>query len=509
MKMRSPVFCPVILAVTILAVCVIRLEAQPIIATQPVSQTNQPGTAVIFSVGVSGSGPLVYQWQFNGTNLSNNTITTVAGNGSSTFDGDGDAATNASLNAPGDVAFDAAGNLYIADVLNYRIRRVAQDGIITTVAGNGTNGYSGDGDAATNAGFEASGIAFDVFNNLYIADFLNNRIRKIDTSGTITTVAGNGSAAFAGDGGAATNASLSQPSAVAFDALGNLFIADHNNSRIREVGANGMITTVVSNISPRGISCDGFGNLYIADFMNNRIRKLDTNGIMTTVAGRGGLPGFGGDGGVAINAGLSGPEDVAFDRLGDLFIADAGNNRIRMVNTNGIITTVAGNGTTTHIGDGGVATNASISSPFGVTFDASGNLFIAATGNARIREVHFAGFPSLVLTNVGVQNAGDYSVIITSPYGSVTSLVATLTVTIPTTPPQIITSDGSFGFTTNQSGFGFNLSGAVGQRIVVEGSSNLEDWTPLFTNTVIASPFYFFDTAWTNFPWHFYRARLQ
>jgi hypothetical protein len=190
-----------------------------------------------------------------------------------------------------------------------------------------------------------------------------------------------------------------------------------------------------------------------------------------------------------------------------LYIADTENNRIRQVATNGIITTVAGNGYQYYSGDGGAATNASFYYPFGVAFDASGNLYIADRYNNRIREVHFAGYPTFALTSVSVTNAGNYTVVITSPYGSVTSAVATLTVTIPSTPPQIIASGTSFGFVNNQ--FGFNLSGAVGQTIVVDGSTNLVDWTPLFTNTVGGTPVYFFDPASTNFPWRFYRARLS
>ena len=143
--------------------------------------------------------------------------------------------------------------------------------------------------------------------------------------------------------------------------------------------------------------------------------------------------------------------------------------------------------------------------PPDVTFDASGNLYIADRSNNRIREVHFSGYPTLVLTNVSITNAGNYTVVITSPYGSVTSAVASLTVIVP---PQIITSGASFGFTTNQSGFGFNLSGAVGQTIVVDGSTNLVDWTPLSTNTAGNNPVYFFDPTATNFPGRFYRARL-
>jgi hypothetical protein len=289
----------------------------------------------------------------------------------------------------------------------------------------------------------------------------------VDATGIISTVAGKAAQGFSGDGGAATNASLNRPYAVAFDAAGNMFIPD---------------------------------------WQNNRIRKVATNGIITTVAGKSGY-GFSGDGGMATNAYLNAPQGVAFDAAGNLFIADWQNHRIRKVDTNGIISTVAGNGIFGYSGDGGAATDASLNAPPCIAFDAAGNMFIADWQNNRVREVHFAGYPTLVLTNVSATNAGGYSVVITSPYGSVTSSVVSLTVTIPS--PQIIASGASFGFTTNGSGFGFNLSGVAGQTIVVEGSTNLVDWTALFTNIAGANLMYFLDPNSTNHPHCFYRARLQ
>jgi sugar lactone lactonase YvrE len=494
-------------------------QSAPTITNQPVSQTNLAGANVTFSVAVDGTGPFNYQWQLNGTNLPENIITTVAGNGTASFSGDGGAATNASLTEATGVALDAAGNLYIADTLNERVRKVDTNGIITTVAGDGSASYAGDGHAATNASLHYPwDLAFDSVGNLYIADTYNSRIRKVDTNGIITTVAGNGIATFAGDDGAATNASLNYPYGVALDAAGNLYISDGNNNRIREVGPNGIITTVAgggdgrdggaatsaSLDNPSQIAFDTVGNLYIADSSDNRIRKMDTNGIITTVAGNG-IIGFSGDGGAATNARLSYPTGVALDADGNLYIVDFGNNRIREANTNGMITTVAGGGAA-YPGNGGAATNATLGGPQRVALDASGNLYCGDTQGSRIREVHFGGYPTFTLTDVSTNNSGNYMVIITSPYGSVTSAVATLTVTIPSTPPLIITNDASFGFLTNQ--FGFNVSGAFGQTIVVDGSTDLVEWTPLFTNIVGGSPFYFFDPAWTNFPWRFYRARL-
>jgi sugar lactone lactonase YvrE len=313
-----------------------------------------------------------------------------------------------------------------------------------------------------------TGVALDAAGDLYVADEGANLILMMNPDGLFTTLAGPGPAGidfYSGDGGAATNANLNFPFDVALDAAGNLYISDQEN---------------------------------------NRIRKVDTNGIITTVAGNG-TNAFAGDGGPATNASLFYPRGVALDSIGNLYFADWLNNRIRKVDTNGIISTVAGNGQAADTGDGGAATNATLNGPQGVAVNAC-NLYIADSGNNRIREVHLAGFPALTLTNVTATNAGNYSVVITSPYGSVTSGVVSLTVTIPTTPPQIISSGTNFGLLINQ--FGFNLNGAYGQTIVVDGSTNLLDWTPLFTNTANGSPFYFSDPAWTNFPWRFYRARL-
>jgi len=205
---------------------------------------------------------------------------------------------------------------------------------------------------------------------------------------------------------------------------------------------------------------------------------------------------------------------VALDGTGNLYIADNFNHRIRRVNTNGIITTVAGNSpvsgrfTGGYAGDGGPPASATLYAPNSLVFDASGNLLFTDSGNNRIRKLWLNGaYPTLAFNPVTATNAGNYSVIITNPYGSVTSSIVTLTITIPATPPQIAGSGASFGFHTNQ--FGFNLTGAFGQTIVVDGSTNLINWTPLFTNTANGSPFYFADPAGTNYPWRFYRARLQ
>ncbi len=267
-------------------------------------------------------------------------ISTYAGGGVD----DGDAATAASINNPGSVAVDTAGNVYIADSDHNRIRKVsASTGIITTIAGNGSLGYSGDGGAATAAGlYYPYGVAVDAAGNLYIADTGDNRIRKVSAStGIITTVAGNGSAGYSGDGAAATAAELDKPFGVAVDAAGNLYIADTCDNRIREVSAStGIITTVAGNGSPyyggdggaataaglafpEGVAVDAAGNLYIADSYDNRIRKVSAStGIITTVAGNGSPATTAATAGLATAAGLYNPYGVAVDAAGNLYIAD-------------------------------------------------------------------------------------------------------------------------------------------------------------------------------------------
>src|ERR1035437_9652640 len=210
---------------------VVRLPAQTI-TTQPTNEIVIAGSNVTFSIAVSGTGPISCQWQFNGTNLPpNGIITTVAGNGSYNFSGDGGIATNATVANPEVVVVDGKGNLFISDRNNNRIRKVNANGIITTVAGSGSSSFFGDGGAAINAALNQPwGVAVDNSGNLFIADRFNNRIRKVDTNGIITTVAGNGSSSFFGDGGAATNAALNYPFGVAVDAEGNLLIADTSNN---------------------------------------------------------------------------------------------------------------------------------------------------------------------------------------------------------------------------------------------------------------------------------------
>ncbi|RZB33837.1 MAG: hypothetical protein SRB2_03673 [Desulfobacteraceae bacterium Eth-SRB2] len=349
----------------------------------------------------------------DGTTIKNDAmiIEAAAGNGTNGYSGDGGPATQAQLSYAFDIAVDAVGNLYIADAYNSCIRKVDTSGIIATVAGTGTWGYSGDGGPATQAQLDFPyDVAVDAAGNLYIADRGNDCIRRVDVNGIITTVAGKGPN-YIGDGGPATQGQLYMPDGVAVDAWGNFYIADTWHHRIRKVDTSGIITTVAGNgiagysgdggpateariWSPRDVAVDATGNLYIADDESNQcIRKVDTSGIITTVTGNG-YPGYSGDGGPASEAQLNYPQSVAVDAAGNLYIADADNIRIRNVDTSGIIGTVAGTGTWGYTGDGGPATEARLNVPYGVAVDAAGNLYIADTENFRIRKVDIQYFLS-------------------------------------------------------------------------------------------------------------------
>ena len=278
---------------------------------------------------------------------STGTITTVAGTGAFGFSGDGGPASEAQLYSPHSVTVDGAGNLYIADSGNHRIRKVDSRGTITTVAGTGFGFSSGDGGPAVEARLSyPEGVALDGAGNLYIADSGNSRIRKVDSRGTITTIAGTGERGFSGDGGPAVRSQLYFPSGVAVDGAGNLYIGDLYNNRIRKVDSRGTITTIAGTgesgfsgdggpaiaaqfNSPTGVALDGAGNLYIGDLYNHRIRKVDSRGTITTIAGKGVPPSFSGDGGPATEAHLYAPWGVAVDGAGNLYIADTSNNRIR------------------------------------------------------------------------------------------------------------------------------------------------------------------------------------
>ena len=371
----------------------------------------------------------------NGNNrirgVSSGVIATVAGGGSVL--GASGPAASAQFWDPAGVAVDAAGNVYIVDTLDFLIRQVSS-GVIATVAGNGTYGYSGDNGPATSAQLNyPEGVAVDAAGNLYIADAANSVIRQV-SSGVIATVAGNGTPGYSGDSGPATSAELDDPEGVAVDAAGNLYIADSANNCIRKV-SNGVITTVAGTgwpgysgdngpatsaqlSDPWGVAVDVSGNLYIADEGNNLIRKV-SSGVITTVAGSGAY-GYSGDNGPATSAQFDGPSAVAVDAAGNLYIADGFNGSIRKV-SNGVITTVAGNGTTGFSGDGGPATSARLDDPQGVAVDVAGNVYAADSGNDRVR----------VLTPSGPSCSASATPTAFSPAGSGGSLAVVVKTSSP------------------------------------------------------------------------------
>jgi len=351
-------------------------------------------------------------------------MTLVAGNSRSGYAGDGGTATGAELNYPRGLAFDAGGNLYIADPANSVIRKVSPAGIITTFAGNGTAGFSGDGQAAVSAQLNSpDGVTTDAAGNLYIADTSNARIRKVSAAGIITTIAGGGndglggSQGFGGDGGPATAALLSLPVSVALDAAGNLYIADSGNGRIREVSA-GTINTIAGGgastfdgvsatsafMNPQAVVVDAAGDLYIADNSLPRVRVVSPAGIITTIAGNG-FEGFSGDGGTATNAEVGLVYGLARDAAGAIYIADATNSRIRKV-SGGVITTVAGNGSAYYVGDSGPASDAQLVGPYVGAIDAKGNLYIVDDG-VRVRKISAAGIITTVAGNGSQNYSGD------------------------------------------------------------------------------------------------------
>lgn len=337
-------------------------------------------------------------------------ITTIAGTGDWGYSGDGGAASSSRLWDPLGVAVDPSGNLFIADFNNVRVRRVsATTGTITTVAGSGNVGFSGDGGAATSATFnKPTCVVTDLLGTrLFIADAYNHRIRMVTLdTGVITAYAGTGAFGFGGDGGVATSAMLANPHGLAVDMAGGLLIADTNNHRIRRVHpVTNVVTTVAGNgmggfsgdggaatsaslYEPSAMAVDLAGNLYISDPVHNRVRRVAAaTGVIATVAGNG-VRGFSGDGGAATSAALSIPLGLAIDNMGDLLIVDALNARVRRVAiASGIISTVIGVGVAGFGGDGGPATSAGLIVPNFIAIDSANNMFVSDRNDHRVRRV--------------------------------------------------------------------------------------------------------------------------
>jgi streptogramin lyase len=477
--------------------------------------------AVFGGLALDSSGNLFITDSINNrirrVDASTGIISTVAGNGTSGYSGDGGLAINATLSAPSGVAVDVAGNLFIADG-NSVIRRVdAVTGTITTVAGTpispttgyptGCNNtyYCGDGGPATSAGLGyPTDVAVDSSDDLFIADQYNNVIRRVDgTTGIITTIAGNYSlgGSYSGDGGPATSAALNQPGGVVLDASGNLFITDSGNNAIRRVDAKTqIITTVAGNGTAAagysgdaglatsaalnlvewyygeagGVAVDSSGDLFIPDLSNNRVRRVDgVTGVITTFAGGG----SGGDGGPATSALTVFPASLALDSSGNIFIDDLDEARVRRVDaTTGAISTVAGNGLTLpYEGDGGPATSASLFfDPIGIAVDSSGNLFISDTFNSRIRRVDASTGIITTVAGGGAYNGsiGDggpaTSATLNQPHGVAVDAAGTLFID-DSASPRIRRVDATTGIITTVAGNGkFGFSGDGGPATSAE-----------------------------------------
>ena len=509
--------------------------AWPGMRSMPLTVQAGSGTITTGLTG-TGAGPLAA--------FTPGIINTLAGSGQglSGYGGDGGPATSAQLASPYGLGVDGGGNVYIADSLNDRVREVvAATRVIETIAGNGAGGYSGDGGPATGAKLSSPySVAVDGAGNLYIADTGNHRIREVvAATGIIETIAGNGTAGFSGDGGPATSAELYFPYGVAVDRAGNVYIADTGNNVIREVVAEtGTMETIAGNgtpgysgdgglaasaelNSPWGLAVDGAGNVYIADILNNRVREVvAAAGVIETIAGDG-TAGSGGDGGPAVSAELWHPTGVAVDGAGNVYIAGNADCRIReVVAATGSIETIAGTVTGGFSGDGGPATSAEFSDPVGMALDGAGNVYASDAGNQRIRSINVTESSATFATTaagststdspqtVTVENIGNADLIITGvayptdfpedgtgpgDCTSTTSLspAGTCTLTIDFSPlaSSLISSSTSLSESISVTDNSLN-SGAAVQSLNVSGTATTTQamLTSPAANSVLAGP---------------------
>jgi hypothetical protein len=480
-----------------------RPTSQSALYTRPLTvTTSEVISALAAGGGYNSSSVATAQILINSSTSS--FIYTVAGNESYGYSGDGGPATEAALNDPVAAVPDSAGNLYIADAANCVVRKTdAKSGNISTFAGNGTCGYSGDNGSAANAQLsQAEGLALDRFGNLYISDYANGVIRKVDTSGVITTFAGNSTATSPGDGGPATSAQITGPMGLAFDTAGNLYIA--STYRVRMVAATtGAISTVAGNGTfgysgdggpatsatveyPSAIAVDGAGNFYFTDSAADAVRKVTKAGIISTVAGKGPSANTTsiGDGGSALSAVLFYPYGLAVDVSGNLFIADSGNDEIREVTaSDGIIHRVigfAGGACVTMSGDGGPAGSSGICEPFGITIDAGGNFYIAEIGLSRVRKVTAAALPPTTKTAAPMFNLQP------GTYGTAQMVIVT-----SSTPGSAIyvTLDGSDPQTIGAQFLGpLVVSGSITLKAVAVAPGYLTSDTTTTSYTITAPP---------------------
>ena len=369
------------------------------------------------------------------------TMTRYAGSGQSGFSGDGGPAANASFRVPAGLAFDSEGNLYIADRENHRVRKVDPKGYISTFAGIGEAGFSGDEGPAVKARLNLpSGVVVDKKGNLYISDRSIDRIRVVDKKGVIRTYAGSGVAGFQGDAGPALKAQLDKPFGIALDETKNLYIADRNNNRVRKVSPDGIITTVAGDggfffmgdngpayrasvAAPTGVALDSKGNLYIADRNNNRVRVVDRTGMIRTVVGTG-QQDYNGDSEVARETNLYLPFGLTVDSNDNLLVIDRSHYRIRRIDPkSGQVETVAGNGVKLFAGDGGPATGATLSFPHGMSIDKKDNLIFSDKGHFRIRKITPDGIINTIGGNGLRGNVGDNIPALEANFYNVTTIV--------------------------------------------------------------------------------------